>query len=252
VNPVYGPIPSWRLGKSLGIDPVCMNACTFDCVYCQLGPTAVKTMERKKFVEAASVEAQLEAALKKTAPDTITFSGMGEPTLASNLGEIAAAVKKTSSVRMAILTNSSLLHMPEVREGLKEFGLVLAKLDAPNKELFEKINRPVPGVTFERVLEGIRLMKKEFSGRLMLQMMFIDSNKGAANEMAALAKGINPEKVFLGTPTRPCGCKPLSPEEMGRIKEAFAGLDVSMVYDVEKPDTVPLDMGETRARRPPE
>ncbi|MCK4327065.1 MAG: radical SAM protein [Candidatus Diapherotrites archaeon] len=250
MNTVYGPVPSWRLGASLGIDPVCMNACTFDCVYCQLGPTAVKTMERKKFVEAADVEAQLREALGKTTPDTVTFSGMGEPTLALNLGEIAGAVKKITNIRMAILTNSSLLHLAEVRGGLKEFDIVMAKLDAPGQGLFEKINRPVPGITFEKVLGGIKALRREFSGRLALQIMFIEQNKHCAGELASLARELEPDEVFVDTPLRPCACPPLPGEEMEKIKKEFAGLKVSMVYDAEKPRATPLDLHETRARRP--
>ena len=247
---VYGPVPSWRLGRSLGIDPVCANICSFDCVYCQLGPTNLKTTVRRKFVDAAAVRQELEEALKKTSPDAVTFSGMGEPTMAENIGEIAREVKSVISTPMAILTNSSFLHLPEVREGLQQCDLIQAKLDAPNQELFERISRPAEEVSFEDILSGIKAMKREFHGRLSLQMMFIDLNKDYAAEMAELAREIGPYSVFLDTPLRPGGRKPLSRSDMEKIKAEFAGLNAPMVYDRKKPEAVPLDLRETRKRRP--
>ncbi len=247
---VYGPVPSWRLGVSLGVDPVCGNICSFDCVYCQLGPTNLKTTKRRTFVSPATVKQELEAALQRTSPDVVTFSGMGEPTMAENIGEIAQAVKSVISVPMAILTNSSFLHLPEVREGLRQFDMIQAKLDAPSEELFRKINRPAEGISFDDIIGGIKAMKREFKGELSLQMMFVELNKGYAGEMAAIAREIRPHSVFLGTPLRPGASKPLTKEEMDRIKSEFAGLNVFMVYDRERPKAVPLNLHETRMRRP--
>jgi len=250
VTAIYGPVPSWRLGKSLGIDPVCSNICSFDCVYCQLGPTNAKTSRRKKFVDAAVVEQELKAALQKTAPDAVTFSGMGEPTLAENIGEIAQAVKGNIDVPMAILTNSSLLHLPEVREDLRYFDIIQAKLDAPNQEIFEKVNRPAEGITFDKIIDGIKEMQRKFHGKFSLQMMFIDLNKDYARDMAELAREIGPHRVFLDTPLRPGHREPLGRGEMEKIKGEFAGLNAPMIYDRKKPKVVPLDMHETRMRRP--
>ncbi|MBN3037726.1 MAG: radical SAM protein [Candidatus Diapherotrites archaeon] len=247
---VYGPVPSWRLGRSLGVDPVCINVCSFDCVYCQLGPTRLKTTERKRFVDAAVVGEELESAFARAAPDIVTFSGMGEPTLASNIDKIAAVVKHVISVPMAILTNSSLLYLPEVRESLMYFDVIHAKLDAPGQELFEEINRPVAGIRFEEIVDGIKAMRNEFRGEFDLQMMFIDKNKDCAGDMAELARQIKPNDIFLDTPLRPCGCKPLGRAEMDRIKTEFAGLNTVMVYDAKSQDAVPLDLQETRKRRP--
>ena len=111
---VYGPVASWRLGNSLGIDPTCKNVCSFDCIYCQTGKKTHKTNERKKFVEEAKIEEELQQALEKTKPDVITFSGMGEQTLALNLAEFVKVVRKKPGLPVAILTNSSLIHLKKV------------------------------------------------------------------------------------------------------------------------------------------
>jgi wyosine [tRNA(Phe)-imidazoG37] synthetase (radical SAM superfamily) len=249
---VYGPVPSWRLGKSLGIDPVCEKTCSFDCVYCQLGGTENKKIERKKFVEEKKVEEELQQALQKIKPDVVTFSGMGEPTLALNLAEILDTVKKKAVQPVAVLTNSSLLSLEGVRKDLQGFDLVCAKLDACNSRLFEEINRPAKGIAFEQTLAGIKKFRKEFSGKLALQMMFVAQNKEKAREMASLAMEIKPDMVQINTPLRKCPVRPLSRKELGLIKKEFKGLNAISVYDAEMPDAKALDLQETLQRRPSE
>ncbi len=249
---VYGPVPSWRLGKSLGIDPVCKKTCSFDCVYCQIGKKTYKTSKRKKFVEDKKVEEELKQALQKTKPNTITFSGMSEPTLALNLAEIVKSVKKNSKQPIAILTNSSLFYSKQVRKDLQAFDIVCAKFDACNEELFQKINNPIKGINFKKVLIGIKKFRKEFTGKLALQMMFIAQNKNKAREMALLAKEIKPDEIQINTPLRKCSVKPLSKKEIDLIKKEFKGLNAISVYDVKKPEVKALDLKETQQRRPSE
>ncbi|MBN2477778.1 radical SAM protein [Candidatus Micrarchaeota archaeon] len=249
---VYGPVPSWRFGKSLGIDPVCRREkiCSFNCEYCQLGETKVLTTKRKIFVEAETVEADLKNALAKTKPDMITISGTAEPTLALNMGEIVKIIKKNSTLPSGILTNSSFLDKKEVRDALGNLNIVVAKLDAPNEEIFKKINGPAEGITFSGVLEGIKKMKSEFKGELHLQMMFTNTNKDYAEEMAEISREINPDEVQLNTPLRPSKVKPLSKDEMEQVKKHFEGLDSVCVYDAEKTTSKPLDLNEMHLRRP--
>ncbi len=247
---IYGPVPSWRFGRSLGVDPVCRmeKICSFDCVYCQLGKTKNKIMERKEYVECARVCRELEAADKSTS-DVITFSGTSEPTLNLKIGEMIDFAKKFG-LPVVVLTNSSFMHLREVRNALGKADIVSAKLDAPNEKLFQEINKPVKGIHFETILGGMKKFRKEFTGKFALQMMFIESNKGAAGEMAALACELEPDEVQLDTPLRPSPVPPLSAEEMEGVEEFFRGLPIISVYKKKKPKVVPFDIHETAARRP--
>lgn len=247
---VYGPVPSWRFGRSLGVDPICSKGkiCSFDCTYCQLGRTQTKTMERKEYVSLSKVCEELEEADKSTT-DVITFSGTGEPTLNTNLGEMISFAKKFG-FPVVVLTNSSLLHLKEVRDALENADVVSAKLDASNEALFQKINQPAEGIHLDPVLGGIREFRKGFKGKLALQMMFVDANKKVAPEMAAIARELEPNEVQIDTPLRPSPVSPLSPEEMVQIEKSFRGLPFISVYREKKPLVTPLDTHETDMRRP--
>jgi len=250
---VYGPVPSWRFGRSLGIDPVCRfkeKVCSFDCIYCQLGKTKHRIIKRKKFVEASRIEKDLKEALKKAKADIITISGSSEPTLASNLGEIIGRIRKTSDLPIAILTNASLFYMKEVRKELSELDVVAAKVDAPNAEIFKKMNRPHKSITFKRLVDGIIKFRKEYKGKLALQMMFTIENASYAKEMAKMAERIKPDEIQLNTPLRPSPVKPLSALEMKKIKREFRKFNVVSVYDAKKVRAKALDLHEVRKRRP--
>jgi wyosine [tRNA(Phe)-imidazoG37] synthetase (radical SAM superfamily) len=236
---VYGPVPSRRLGVSLGIDPICSTRgnkiCTFDCVYCQLyglGP-AKHGIERSVFVETALIRRELEEAISRTKPEIITISGTGEPTLAENLGEIVFSDEA-------------------VREALHKIDHVVAKIDASNQSLFEQINRPPPGMKLDSLIESIKSFSQGYKGTMSLQMMFFDDNKVHASEMADVAKYIRTDEVHINTPTRPCPVKPLSERKLDEIKHIFidSGLNAISIYDLEKPEVVPLNMKETLLRRP--
>jgi wyosine [tRNA(Phe)-imidazoG37] synthetase (radical SAM superfamily) len=256
VSIVYGPVPSWRLGRSLGIDLISARGktCSFDCVYCQLGRTTHSTAERRVFVETAQLRADL-ARLPAIEVDTVTFSGTGEPTLAANLGEAVDLVRgwpALKGVPTAVLTNASLLSRPDVRRELARADLVVAKLDAPDEALFGVINQPVAGVTWASVVDGIRALRREFAGRLALQMMFVAANRDQAAAMAGLARSLAPDEVQLNTPLRPSPTPPLGRSAMAGIEAAFAGLPVRNVYAAPQPAATPLDEAEVRRRRPAE
>jgi len=251
VSVTYGPVPSWRLGRSLGVDPVSSKGktCSLDCIYCQLGRTKHPLTERRNFIR---VEQLIEAlkGVEGLPLDYITFAGVGEPTLAANLGPLVRAVRERSPYPIAILTNSSLMVREDVREDLALFDLVAAKVDAPNEALFQRINRPCILNSLQEIVESIRRFREEFTGRLALQMMFVEANKDHASEMAQLARELKPDEVQLNTPLRPSPVRPLSPGEMELIEEAFQGLSVLNVYKAERPEVVPLEESETRRRRP--
>jgi len=249
---VYGPVPSWRLGRSLGIDPVSTRykTCSFDCIYCQLGRTKHPLWKRKTFVQPQVLRSELEK-VKGIEIDYVTFSGMAEPTLAANLAELVAVVRENLPGRpIAILTNSSLMPRPDMCYDLGLFDVVVAKVDAPNQELFAQINRPFVKYTLDEILESIRRFRKEFAAKLALQMMFIEENRAKAQEMAAIARDLRPDEVQLSTPLRPCPMTPLSPTQMMETEAAFEGLNVINVYTSEQPQVTPVDIAETRRRRP--
>jgi len=250
---VYGPVSSWRLGRSLGVDLICLKdkICSFDCIYCQLGKPYKKTAQRDTFVSINDMKRELIDALKATAPDVITFSGTGEPTLAENMDLAIKTIRKISKVPLAVLTNSSLLNRKDIRITLSKLDIVVAKLDASNEELFHRINHPADNITFIDTIEGIKKFKKIFTGRLALQIMFMYDNIQYAEEIAKLANDIKPEEVQINTPLRQCPIKPLTEKQLGHIQEKFRniGLNTISVYTSKKPKTTPLDKMELIKRR---
>jgi len=247
---VYGPVASWRLGRSLGVDLICSEKkiCTFDCIYCQLKEGKV-TNKRDSFVSSEEVKKELKLALKQTTPDVITLSGMGEPTLAKNMNRTIEIIRELSDLPLAILTNSSLMNDENVQNSLKKIDIIVAKLDAHNQVLFENINRPAEGVTFEKTFAGIKSLRRHFNGKFAIQIMFMKENKEHAQELAELTKEICPDEVQINTPLRPCDVKPLSKRELDEIEKIFTGLNTISVYNSPKPKTDPLDKLELIKRR---
>ena len=234
---LYGPVSSWRLGRSLGFDLFSPRGktCSFDCTYCEWGATVQLLTERKEFVTLAELKKELETA-KGVSADYATFAGGGEPTLASNLGEAIDIVKATLKLPVAVITNSSLMPRQDVRRELARADLVIAKVDAPNEEVFHAVNRPCKGYTLDEIIQGIKRFREEYKGKLALQMMFVEANKGCAGEMAKIAGELSPDEVQINTPLRPCAVKPLSPQEIVGIREKFRGLKkVVTVYEAGKP-----------------
>jgi len=248
---IYGPVASWRLGKSLGIDLICRpkKTCSFDCIYCQLEQTEKITAKKDTFISIEKLKKELEKTLQQTKPDVITLSGMGEPTLANNIDEAIAIIRKATKIPIAILTNSTLLNDKKVQKNLEKIDIVVAKLDAPNQKLFQKINRPVKQITFENTLKGIKSFRKNFKGKFALQIMFMNENKKYSADIAKLAKQIQPDEVQINTPLRPCSIEPLSKKELDEIEKQFNGLNTISVYNSPKPKTSPLDKLELIKRR---
>jgi wyosine [tRNA(Phe)-imidazoG37] synthetase (radical SAM superfamily) len=248
---IYGPVPSWRLGKSLGVDllPGDGKTCSFDCVYCQLGRTARRLTQRAGFVPLDTVQRELER-VRGVAADYVTFAGMGEPTLASNLGEAIRLARSVLGLPVAVLTNSSLMAREDVREDLAAADVVVAKLDAPNERLFRRVNRPAVDYRLQDIVRAIGLFRAEYAGKLALEMMFVRANKGSVTEMAAMARKLSPDEVQINTPLRPCAVVPLATREIAAIRGAFGGLAVRTVYEGARPEVTPLNVSETERRRP--
>ena len=177
-------------------------------------------VERKEFVSLDRIARELKA-VEGIAADYATFSGMGEPSLASNLGEAIRLVKSALKLPVAVLTNSSLIPREDVRRELALADVVVAKVDAPAEELFRKINRPVGSQTLAGILKALKLFREEYHGKLALQMMFIEANRGCAAGMAEIAEQLSPDEVQINTPLRPCGAAPLSAEDLAAIEREF-------------------------------
>ncbi len=247
---IYGPVPSWRLGSSLGIDPISdeKKICSFDCIYCQLGKTRVHTKKRKVFIPTEKIIEEIKS-LPPVNIDYITFSGRGEPTLAKNLGEMITEVKRIRKEPVAVLTNAGLLYEKEVRETLSQADFVVAKLDASSEELFKKINRPVRGINVSKVIEGIKKFSGNYRGKLALQIMFVKENEKHAKEIAQLAKKIGADEIQLNTPLRPCAVKPLSKKSMREIEKYLKGLNAISVYKSVRKKVKPVSKKDTLKRR---
>lgn len=237
ITTVYGPVSSWRLGRSLGIDPICAERkiCTFDCMYCSLGRNARKTIDRGIFVPARVVERDLKEALKKVEADVVTFSGTGEPTLAENLGELIETARDVSGLPIAVLTNSSLQFRKDVKRDLAKADIVKGKLDASNDELFKRINCPHEKISLSRIIKGLENFRKEFAGRFALEIMFVHENKQFSEEIAKIVRTIKPDEIQINTPLRSSPVRPLTPTELREVQKSFKGMNFRTVYKAGKP-----------------
>lgn len=207
-------------------------------------------MERKEFVSLDKLAEELKV-VRDIAADYVTFSGVGEPTLASNLGEAIALVRSVLELPVAVLTNSSLMTREDVRHELSLAHVVVAKVDAPSEELFRQINRPVVECTLDKILNALQLFREEYQGKLTLQMMFVEANKSYAPEMANIAEQLLPDEVQINTPLRPCAVPPLVLGDISTIRQVFSSLrGVVTVYEASRPDVIPLNQKETLLRRP--
>ncbi len=230
---VFGPVPSRRLGQSLGIDPVPSKTCNWNCVYCQLGRTIPLTNERKEYIPTKEIFSEVEEALnhhQHGGIDWITFVGSGETMLASNVGILIERIKHITKIPIAVITNGSLLYLPEVRQELLLADAVLPSLDAGNALLYKKINRPHPEVTFERLVAGLKQFRKDFSGKLWIEVMLmhgLNDTEIALKGIARHLKEIQPDEVHILLPTRPpveTWVRPADEEGLQRANGIFGSI----------------------------
>jgi wyosine [tRNA(Phe)-imidazoG37] synthetase (radical SAM superfamily) len=200
---VYGPVKSWRVGQSLGVDLLFQSSiCSFRCIYCQLGKIEIPTNERQVYVSTEKVMEDLEASDWRSA-DIITLSGSGEPTLALNLPEVIAGLKARTGKPVMVLTNATMLLDPQVRRDLKGADKVFCKLDASDDRMLQLIDRPVEGITLRGIVDGIKALRAEYPGYLAIQSMFMPQNMKDIEAYAGLLNEIRPDEVQLNTPLRP-------------------------------------------------
>ena len=226
---IFGPVPSRRLGISLGVDIVPLKTCTFDCVYCQLGVTVNKSTERQSYIPMAEALDELKAALDSQTHrvDFITFSGSGEPTLNSQIGEMIHQIKAFTPVPVAVITNGSLLYRDDVRADLREADLVVPSLDAIGDDVFAKVNRPHENLSPELLVEGLRKFTREFAGAIWLEIVFVRGINDSPEEvkrLANLARELKADKIHLNTVVRPPAedfALAITGEEMQNILSVF-------------------------------
>ncbi len=206
---VFGPVPSRRLGQSLGIDTIPLKTCNWNCVYCQLGRTQPLRHERREYIPCENILAEVGQALsthRSGEIDWVTFVGSGEPTLHSRLGELIRRVKVRTDQPVAVITNGSLLYRPEVREELSAADAILPTLDAGSEELYRKINRPHPEATFDRLVEGLTAFRAEYRGKLWVEVMLVRGLNDSAEALADITRilqKVKPDAIHINLPTRP-------------------------------------------------
>jgi len=226
---LFGPVPSRRLGRSLGVDLVTFKTCSYNCIYCQLGPTTNLTLERRAYVPAEKVLAELRQwADDGGVADYITLSGSGEPTLSS---ELAAVIKGAREIApetpLAVLTNGSLLWDERVREELAEASVVIPSLDAAREESFRAVNRPAPGLELDRIIDGLKDTQEELEAEMWLEIMLVQGVNDSDEDFGALRQAldyIEPDAVQINTVVRPpaeVGARPLGPVELLAAAESI-------------------------------
>ena len=236
INYVFGPVPSRRLGQSLGIDTIPLKTGNWNCVYCQLGRTMPVTNERKEYFPREEILAEVRQALASHKPgeiDWVTFVGSGEPTLHSSIGWLIQQVKALTELPVAVITNGALLYRPEVRRELMAADAVMPTVDAGTPELYRRINRPHPEVTFERLVSGLIAFRLAYRGKLWPEVMLVrglNDTEEALRAIADVLGRIGADEIHISLPTRPPAetwVKP--PDEEGLMRaQAILG-DVARV-----------------------
>ncbi|NTV33462.1 MAG: radical SAM protein [Deltaproteobacteria bacterium] len=224
---LFGPVPSRRLGLSLGVDLIPPKTCSYDCLYCQIGKTTCKAIEPSAYVPVEAVIAELDETLAKVQPDYVTFSGSGEPTLHVGLGRLIAYVKERTAAKVAVLTNGSLLYRPEVRERLLKADMVMPTLSTVREETYRAIHQPHDKLNVASLLSGLKSLRKTFRGQLFIEVMLLAGFNDRDEEIEALRQGvleIAPDRVQLNTVVRPpanAKAIPLDRKKLEYIKRVF-------------------------------
>ncbi len=223
---LFGPIPSRRFGRSLGVNNIPPKACSYSCVYCQVGKTAFRALERREFYSPQRIRDEAEARIaalrhKGETVDFLTFVPDGEPTLDAHLGELIALLRPLG-VRIAVITNASLLWRDDVRHDLAEADCVSLKVDSAAGSAWRKIDRPHPALDLERCLEGMRAFAAGYSGRVLTETMLvagINDDEASLRATATVIAGIRPAAAYLAIPTRPPAVKSVkAPSERALVR----------------------------------
>ncbi|MBU0758081.1 MAG: radical SAM protein [Nanoarchaeota archaeon] len=261
---IYGPVPSWRLGNSLGIDLVdapmgCSKLCSFDCLYCQLGHKGIKTGRPLHYRDREDEFDLLEQKIDLSKPDYITFSGQGEPTLNLNLGEVADRIKEMTDIPLAILTNGSFLDRADVRRGLDRCDLVIAKLDTADEACFQRINQPYSGMKIHSIIRKMMKLRTDVAIQTLLFSYgrITNADKNAVDKLISAYRKINenkPIRIFLGTAYRPTdlmqvrGISDLTIEKIADRINNETGIEV-IYYKINRPKPVAQEINAKELKK---
>lgn len=239
-NYLFGPVPSRRLGISLGVDLVPIKTCTLNCIYCECGKTSHLTLERKEYVSFEAVKKELIHYLSNhPRPDYITFSGSGEPTLNSKIGDVIRFLKdRVPDVPMAVLTNSTLFYLKQVRSDIKNAAVVIPSLDAATENIFNNINRPSPHLHLDTIIDGLIRFRKEYPGEIWLEVFIIPGMNDTKTELKALKRIIGkilPDQVHLNTLDRPGSISTLRAATREELEHVLNVLEMENVVIVADP-----------------
>lgn len=227
---LYGPVPSRRLGLSLGVDIIPSKYCSYSCIYCQVKKTNHLTVERRSFYPIDDILDEIRRRIDELdiKPDRITFSGSGEPTLNSDIGNIIKGIKEITDIPVAVITNGSLLWMKDVRDDIKTANLVVPSMDAVRSEAFKKVNRPHPSLQPGKITDGIIEFRKEFEGQLWLEILLVRGINDEEDDISSLVdfvERLKPDRVQLNTVVRPPAedfAGPVSPSFLEDVAKRFA------------------------------
>jgi wyosine [tRNA(Phe)-imidazoG37] synthetase (radical SAM superfamily) len=259
---IYGPVPSRRLGYSLGIDCVPFKTCSYDCLYCQLGSTAQTTVSLKPYVSAEAILDALSMKLHADiSVDVITLGGSGEPTLNSEIGALIHAIKGMTAIPVAVLTNGSLLGDKKVQSALMKADLVLPSLDAYDPEGFNRINRPHPSIVFDDMVAGLTAFRQVFSGQIWLEVFIlkgINDGQDDAERFKTLIDGLHPDKIHVNTAVRPPAekaAKQVSQETLKKIcvilgRKAEIAFPIRSLHEKKHVDKLADELLSLLGRRP--
>ncbi|MBN2546370.1 MAG: radical SAM protein [Spirochaetes bacterium] len=225
---IFGPVPSRRLGYSLGVDVIPYKTCSFDCIYCELGKTTNNTIERKEYIPSINLKIELKKKLESGLKiDYITFSGSGEPTLYSRLKELIDFIKETTNIPVALLTNGSLLWNKNVQKDIKNIDLVIPSLDAGNEKNYKFVNRPHKNLEFKKVVDGLINFSYQFKNKIWLEILVLKNITDSEEEIIQIAdytKKMHLDKIQLNSAYRPgteSYAKPVSFKKMNQMKKYF-------------------------------
>jgi len=249
---LFGPVPSRRFGRSLGVDLTPYKTCSLDCVFCQLGRTTNKTVTREEYVETDAVIAELDDWLKRDGhADYITLAGSGEPTLHSRFGEILKYIRKKSIIPAVLLTNGTMLQYQEVRDAAACANIVKISLSAWDQASYGWVNRPHRQLQFYHLIEGQKAFRAQFDGQLWLEVFLvggINSTPDDVRKIAALAKEIMPDRIQLNTAVRPPAedfAAPLSKRHMEELTNLFCpAAEIIPEFEIKNADHVQVSQEE--------
>ncbi len=250
---VYGPVPSRRLGKSLGVNPIPSKTCNYSCIYCQLGRTDHMTNERQDYFPPEEIIREVELAVSgKEEIDYITLVGEGEPTLCKSIGKIIKSIKGFTEIPVAVITNGALLSQEDVRSELLNADVVMPSLDASDQQTFQKINRPIGKMQISEIIEGMIEFRKAFKGQLWIEIMLVKGVNDSSEHLLKLnytLKEISPDRTYINVPIRPPAEPWVEPPDIETIANAHAiiGEAVSIAYQEEGTFKLQTDLPPVKA-----